>query len=103
LISVINDRPLLVEEAKDARRSRLRQRQFQARSLMLVITLAVVWLGILLDPNVGPLLLLLSGAFAITLAVMGLAMGLGLLGFGLCSACDRAVGWLRRASQWPDE
>jgi hypothetical protein len=103
LISVINDRPLLVEEAKDARRSRLRQRQFRARSLMLVITLAAVWLGILLDPNVGPLLLLLSGAFGITLVVMGLAMGLGLLGFGLCSVCDRVLAWLRRASQWPDQ
>jgi hypothetical protein len=70
---------------------------------MLVITLVAVWLGILLDPDVGPLLLLLSGAFGATLALMGLATGLGLLGFGLCSVCDRVLSWFRRASQWPDE
>ena len=60
-------------------------------------------MGVLLDPRVGPLVLLVVGAFGITLAVMGVAMGLGLLGFGLCSTCDRIVGWLLRASRWPDE
>jgi hypothetical protein len=70
---------------------------------MLLIALAAIWMGLLPDPQVGPLVLLLMGAFGITLAVMGVAMGLGLLGFGLCAACDRAVGWLRRASRWPEE
>ena len=37
------------------------------------------------------------------LGLFGAAMGLGLLGFGLCAAGDRFVGWLRRGARWPEE
>jgi len=92
-----------VDKVDNAHRGRLRRQRFRIRSSMLVIALTAVWMGVLLDPRVSPLVLLLLGAFGIALAVMGVAMGLGLLGFGLCTACDWAVGWLRRASHWPDE
>ncbi len=98
-----DDSPPLVDGVDDAHRRWLRRRRFRIRSLSLVVALAAVWMGVLLDPYVGPLVLLLMGAFGIALAVMGVGIALGLLGFGLCSACDRAVGWLRRSSQWPDE
>jgi len=76
-----------------------RRRQFRMRTLMLVIALVAVSL----DPNVGPLVLGVLAAFAMTLGLMGAAMGLGLLGFGLSMAGGRVIGWLRRASRWPDE
>jgi hypothetical protein len=83
--------------------SQRRRRQFRMRTLMLAVALAAVWMGVLLDPSIGPLVLGILAAFGFTLALMGAAMGLGLLGLGLCSAGDRVVGWLRRASRWPDE
>ena len=70
---------------------------------MLTIALAVVWMGILRDSQIALMVLLLLGAVGIGISVMAIAAGLGLLGFGICSVCDWAVGWLRRASQWPDE
>jgi hypothetical protein len=73
------------------------------RTTMMAVVLAAVWLGVLLDPQVGPLVAFLLGGFGVTLAVMGVAMGLGLLGFGLCAATDRLLGVIRRASRWPDE
>ncbi len=71
--------------------------------MMLVVALAAIWLWVLLDPFIGPLVLAVLLWIAGTLAVVGTAMALGLLGFGLCTAGDRIVGWLRRASHWPDE
>jgi hypothetical protein len=92
-----------IEEGTDAPQRRLRSWQFRTRSLMLTVAVVAIWVSILLDPNFRPLVRLMSRAIGITLAAIGIAFGLGLLGFGLCSACDRTVGRLRRASQWPDE
>ena len=44
-----------------------------------------------------------AGLGLCTLAVVATAMGLGLLGFGLCTAGERAIGWLRRTARWPEE
>lgn len=80
-----------------------RRRQFRMRTMMMTVVVAAVWLGVLFDPHVGALVAFLLGAFGIGLAVMGAAMGLGLLGFGLCAAGDRMLGAIRRASRWPEE
>ena len=64
--------------------------------------LVSAWSVVLVDPNIGPLVLLALGAFGMTLGVMGAAMGLGLLDFGLFAAGDRIIGWFRRGSTWPD-
>jgi hypothetical protein len=80
-----------------------RSRQFRMRTRMMAVVVAAVWVGVLFDPQVGALVAFLLGAFGIGLAVMGAAMGLGLLGFGLCAAGDRLLGAIRRASHWPDE
>jgi hypothetical protein len=69
----------------------------------MAIVVATVWLGILLDPQIGPVVMLLLGGFGIALAVLAAAMGLGLLGFGLFAAADRLLTMIRRASRWPDE
>src|SRR5947207_15051140 len=66
-----------------------RRRQFRTRTLMLVIALVAVWMAVLLDPNVGPLVLMVLATFGITLVLMVATMGLGLLGFGLVAAGDR--------------
>jgi hypothetical protein len=78
------------------------RRQFRLRTVMVVIALVAVWMGVLLDPNVAPLVLGLLGAFGISLGVMAAAMVLGILGFGVFAAGARVLGWLRRASRWPD-
>ena len=65
--------------------------------------MAAVWLVVLRDPRIGPLVVFLLGAFGAALALMGAAMGLGFLGFGLFAALERAIGWIGRVSRWPDE
>lgn len=79
------------------------RRAYRRRMAVLGAMLAVVWLGVLLDPRVGPLVLLVLAAFGAVLGLFAGAMGLGLLGFGLCAAGDRFIGWLRRGTRWPDE
>jgi hypothetical protein len=60
-------------------------------------------MGVLLDPNVAPLVLMLLGALGIGLGVLAAGMALGILGFGLCAVGERVLGCLRRASSWPDD
>jgi hypothetical protein len=80
-----------------------RRRQFRRMSLILLIALIAVWLGVLVDPQIGLLMVYVMGAFGVALTVMAMAMGLGFLGFGIFAAGDRLAGWVRRASQWPEE
>ena len=80
-----------------------RRRRRRIRSRIIVVGLAVIWFWILLDPVIGPLFLGLFMWIAGTLALVGAAMGLGLLGFGLCTTVDRFIGWLRRSASWPEE
>src|SRR5215469_9316075 len=72
------------------------RRTYRRRMAVLGVALALVWLGVLVDPRVGPMVLFGLAAFGAVLGLFGAAMGLGLLGFGLCAAGDRFVGWLRR-------
>jgi hypothetical protein len=81
----------------------LRRRQFRIRSMMLAIALVAAWMWVLLDPFVGPLVLAIVMWVGGTLAIVAGAMGLALLGFGLCTAGERMIGWLRRAASWPEE
>ena len=97
------DKLQLVENVSETRIGNQRRRPFRSRSLLLLLTLAVVWSAVLVDPQIGPLALYVVGAFGIALAVMATAMGLGFLGFGIFSVGDRLAGWFRRASQWPEE
>jgi hypothetical protein len=90
------------EPASPVRGERRRQ-SYRRRMAVLGAVLAVVWLGVLLDPNVASLVLFLLAAFGATLGLFAVAMGLGLLGFGLCTAGDRFVAWLRRGTRWPEE
>jgi hypothetical protein len=99
---MIDDEQNSANEGVTGRRGRLRRR-FEIRSVFLAIVLAVVWIEVLVDPQAASLVLILLGGLGIALGLMGAAMGLGFLGFGLCMAGDRVMGWLRRASQWPDE
>jgi hypothetical protein len=80
-----------------------RRRQFRLRTGMSAIALVALAMGILLDPNLAPLALMLLGAFGTGLGVLAAGMALGILGFGFCAAGERAVSWLRRAATWPDD
>ncbi len=74
-----------------------------ARTLFLILVLASVWLGLLLDPMLGPIMLSLLMAVGLTLAVVVAAMGLGWMGIGLFAAGDRVIGWFRESTQWPED
>jgi hypothetical protein len=91
------------EPAVTAPASERGRRTYRGRIGVLGVMLAVVWLGVLVDPRVGPLVLFVAAAFGLVLGLFGAAMGLGLLGFGLCVAGNRLVAWLRRGSRWPEE
>lgn len=79
------------------------RRTYRRRVAMLGAVLAVVWLGVLLDPTLGPLMVLVLAGFGGVIALFAAAMGLGLLGFGVCSVGDRFLAWLRRGTRWPEE
>ncbi len=78
-------------------------RPYRRRIRVLVAVLAIVWIGVLIDPHMGPSVLFVLAAFGAVIGLFGAAMGLGLIGFGLCSAGDRVVTWLRRGARWPEE
>jgi len=78
-------------------------RRYRRRVATLGIVLAIVWAGVLLDPNMGTLVLSALAAFGAVVGLCVAVMGLGLLGFGLGSAGDRFIGWLRRGARWPEE
>jgi len=84
----------------DAERGR---RRFGRRMRVLGVVLAVVWIGVLLDPGIAGLALLLLAGVGAALGLLAAAMALGLLGFGLGIAGDRFLAWLRRGSRWPEE
>jgi uncharacterized membrane protein len=90
------------EVAPRAQDSDRRRRQFRIRSMMLVVALVAVWLWILRDPLLGQLVVGVVMWVASILLLVGMTMGLGLLGFGLCTVGDRIIHWLRRGSTWPD-
>jgi len=82
---------------------RPRSRRFQVRIWVVSLVLLAFWLGLLLDPIVGSLLLAVLMAFGLTLAVLVGTMGLGIMGFGLFAAGDHVIAWLRQGSRWPEQ
>ena len=91
--------PLSAENDQSGRKE-LRGR-WRTRSLL--IALLLIWLELLLDPTVGRMLWDAALGFGITLAVLALALGLGLMGSGLFAVGDRVLAWLRAGSRWPDD
>lgn len=81
---------------------RQRSRRFRVRIWVVSLVLLALWLGLLLDPMVGPLILGVLMAFALTLALIVGTMGLGIMGFGLFAAGDHVIAWLRQGSRWPE-
>ncbi len=86
-----------------AKNGSLRPRPFPMRTRALFFVLAVIWAGLLLDPQIGPFILSFAGAIGITLVIVAMAMGLGMLGFGFAAASGWMAGQIRRAGRWPDE
>jgi hypothetical protein len=79
------------------------RRTYRGRLAALGWLLAIVWLGVLIDPRIWPMVLGAGMLFGAVLGLFAAAMALGLIGFGVCTAGDRFIGWLRRGSRWPEE
>ncbi len=80
-----------------------RSRRSQVRIWVVSPVLLALWLGLLLDPMVGPLLLGVLMSFGLTLVVIMGAMGLGIMGVGLFAAGDHVIAWLRQGTRWPEQ
>jgi hypothetical protein len=94
-------------QVADSRRARspaagVRRRRFVVRTLSLAVPVVAVWLGLGLDPIVGPLVVGVLGSLAIGVGIVLGACMLGGIGFALFALGDRAVAWVRRVSSWPD-
>jgi hypothetical protein len=81
---------------------RQRSGRHQVRTWVVSLVLLALWLGLLLDPMVGPLILGVLMAFGLTLALIVGTMGLGIMGFGLFAAGDHVIAWLRQGTRWPE-
>jgi hypothetical protein len=68
-----------------------------------VLLLVMVWLCLVFDPLVGPLLLGIMASIALTLGLMIGAMALGTMGFGLFAIGDRFIAWCQQSRKWPSE
>jgi hypothetical protein len=80
-----------------------RRNRYRLRSGLLAAVVAGVWLGLLVDPGFGPIVRGVLLAAGLTLGILLTALGLSWLGFGLFAAGDRVVGWVKRASRWPED
>jgi hypothetical protein len=100
---MVNEYRSSVSESDHVAPRRPRRARFRMRSLMIFVALAALCASVLGNAEIAPVVLLFLGLFAVALTVMGVAMGLGLLGFGFVAAGDQVIGWLRRAVRWPDE
>jgi hypothetical protein len=85
------------------RGGRQRSGRLQVRIWVVALVLLALWLGLLLDPMVGPLILGVLMAFGLTLALIVGTMGLGIMGFGLFAAGDHVIAWLRQGTRWPEQ
>ncbi|WP_165230461.1 hypothetical protein [Aquisphaera insulae] len=86
-----------------AKRVRVARAWPDIRTWSLLIVLATLWMGLLFNPAIGPLLMGALMAFSLALSVLACAMALGMLGTGLFAVGDILLGWLRRSSRWPEE
>lgn len=71
-------------------------------SLLLVVLMVGIWLGVLMDPMVGPFAWFGTLAIGLTLGILLMAIGLSWLGFGLFALGDWVVAWCRRTMRGPD-
>lgn len=83
----------------DWERRRLR---FRMQSLMLLVLVVGIWLALLFDPVVGPLVIAAMLGIGLVLGLMLALMSLGWLGFGLFAIGDRVIGWFQRSTRWPE-
>ena len=87
----------------DALTARRRRRAYQTRVLAFGVVVAAVWMGLALDPRVGQAIWGMVLAIALTLGVLGVAVGLGWVGGRLFNACGRVWRRIVTAATWPDD
>ena len=79
-----------------------RRRQYRVRTLSLAIPVAAVWIGMMLDPILGPMVAGVLGRLAVGAGIMLGAWLLGAFGLALLAVGDRALAWVRCVSRWPE-
>jgi hypothetical protein len=79
-----------------------RRRQYMVRTLSLAIPVVAFWLGMILDPILGPMVAGVLRLLAVGVGIMLGAWVLGAIGFALLAVGDRALAWVRCVSRWPE-
>jgi hypothetical protein len=79
-----------------------RPRPFRLRSLSLAVAVVAVWLGVVLDPLIGPAVMGLVGGLALGVLLMLGALALCWLGFGFFALGERALAWVRHGLRRPE-
>lgn len=82
--------------------SERRRRRFRRRSMLLLVLVVGIWLALLFDPVVGPIVSAALLGIGLVLALLVALMSLGWVGFGLFALGDRVIGWFQRSTRWPE-
>ncbi len=88
-------------EAVEARRQRVLGYRIRVMTLGLIV--AGVWLVMLVDPGVGPMLWTAVGAFGLTVVGFVAMLGLVWVGFRIFDLGDWLVGVVRRLGSWEEQ
>lgn len=87
-------------EAMEARRQRVLGYRIRVMTLGLIVT--AVWLVMLVDPGIGPMLWTAVGAFGLVLIGFVAMLGLVWVGFQVFAAGDWVLAYLKRLGSWDD-
>jgi hypothetical protein len=80
-----------------------RRLQFRLSSLLKVVAACGVFFGVLSDSLLRIVLGMVTGALAVTLALMLFLMSLGAFGFVMAAGVERVAVAVRSSTRWPDD
>jgi hypothetical protein len=67
------------------------------------LVVALIWMGLLLDPMIARMALGAILALVLSVGILVGAMALGMIGSGLFAVGDRVLSWLRQGTRWPED
>ena len=82
---------------------RPRPRQFQIRSLMLVVACSALAAWVARDPVLRGVAVMLVASVALPVVILLVLMSLGAIGFAVWAAVEWVAGWVRRSASFPDD
>ncbi len=95
--------PFAIDPADRAQKERVRSpKQFQIKTLMLVVLIVAVWLTLFRDEGMRTMMAMMAISLGLIFVLVVSFLGLGWLGFLILVALDWMMTGLNRAWQWTD-